>query len=77
MTNVQTPEPRVTKRKTPKDQIPEEPGYVRVEFQAPPEWLDQVDAAAKDLGMSRSAYIRMATTRQMQSDKRADASGTT
>ena len=42
----------------------------RIEFQAPEEWIARLDAAAAALGMSRSAYIRMACNRQMNADER-------
>lgn len=45
-------------------------GNARVEFVAPPEWLARLDAAAAALGLGRSAYIRMACSRQMGADDR-------
>ncbi len=60
----------MAKRKKP-DQPISQPAFERVEFQAPPDWLPQLDAAAQQLGLSRSAYIRMACNRQMEADRRA------
>jgi hypothetical protein len=42
----------------------------RIELQAPHDWVERLDRAAAALGMSRSAYIRMACTRQMNLDAR-------
>lgn len=74
MTGVLT-DTAVSKRKTkPPDRLKEEDlsdeplGGFRVEFQAPPEWVSKLDAAAARLGMGRSAYIRMACNRQMTAD---------
>jgi len=58
-------------RKKPDEQPSTEPPFERVEFQAPPDWVKQLDAAAKAMGMSRSAYIRAACIRQMQADQKA------
>lgn len=49
---------------------PPEAPFDRVEFQASPDWVRELDAAAESLGVSRSAYIRMACNRQMQADRR-------
>lgn len=62
---------RVGKRQAPRHPSPDEPPFDRVEFQAPPEWVRQLDAAAEALGLARSAYIRMACNRQMDADRRA------
>jgi hypothetical protein len=66
---------RVAKRKKPRGPGDPPPsldayGNARVEFVAPPEWLAELDAAARQLGMRRSAYIRMACTRQMAADRK-------
>lgn len=65
----------VAKHKTPSDRTgrkpPKEPTSDRVEFQAPIEWVQQLDAAAAALGMGRSAYIRMSCNRQMEADRKA------
>jgi hypothetical protein len=42
----------------------------RVEFQADPAWIRKVEAAAHAIGLSKSAYIRLAVNRQMAADKR-------
>jgi len=63
--------PLMAKTKPPKEMPQEDdPETGRVEFQAPPKWIKQLDAAAESLGVSRSAYIRMACNRQMQADTR-------
>lgn len=43
----------------------ERPAFVRVELQATPEWADELDAAAQKLGLTRSAFIRMACNLQI------------
>jgi hypothetical protein len=40
----------------------------RIELQAAPEWIAKLDKAAAAMGLSRSAYIRMACNRQMTAD---------
>jgi hypothetical protein len=59
-------------RKKPKPAAPspEEAGFGRIELQAPPEWIAELDAVAKSMGLSRSAYIRQACNRQMAADRR-------
>jgi uncharacterized protein (DUF1778 family) len=42
----------------------------RFEMQVPPGWTDAVDKAAAAVGLSRSAYVRLAVARLMQQDKR-------
>jgi hypothetical protein len=37
-----------------------------VQFRAEPEWIDKVNAAAELLGLSISAYIRLAVNERMQ-----------
>lgn len=56
----------------PTDPPPEDDDKLdtRVEFVADVAWLAQLDKAAKALGIGRSAYIRMAVSRQMASDRR-------
>lgn len=65
----------VGKKRKPSDDAVSQPQESligdRVEFQAPTDWVTRLDAAASALGMSRSAYIRMACNRQMQSDNRS------
>lgn len=66
----------VAKRKSDKPTTPaSQPAFERVEFQAPPNWLPLLDAAAAALGLSRSAYIRMACNRQMEADRRTPREG--
>lgn len=45
--------------------------FFRIELQAEPAWVEELNQAAKALGMSRSAYIRMACNRQMAADRRS------
>jgi hypothetical protein len=77
MKTVEAPERTVAKKKptTPHEvSQPQEPlTGDRIELQAPPDWVKRLDRAAAALGMSRSAYIRMACNRQMSADARADA----
>jgi hypothetical protein len=47
----------------------------RLEFWAEAEWMARLGAAAKALGLSRAGYIRMAVTRQLQADRRAEEGG--
>lgn len=68
-----SPERALAKRKA--DKPPAQPAFERVEFQAPLNWLPLLDAAAASLGLSRSAYIRMACNRQMEADKKAKQGG--
>lgn len=63
---------RVAKKASKGDQPKPVESFDRVEFQAPPSWVTKVDRAAAALGMSRSAYIRMAVNRQMAADKKAE-----
>jgi hypothetical protein len=42
--------------------------FGRIELQAPPEWIDFLDAVAKAMGMSRSAYIRQACNLRLSDD---------
>ena len=37
-----------------------------VQFRADPEWIDKVNAAAERLGLSISAYIRLAVNERME-----------
>ncbi len=46
------------------------PPFLRIELQADPQWVAELDRAARSLGISRSAYIRMACNRQMAADRR-------
>jgi hypothetical protein len=60
--------PVAKKRKT--DVPSTEPPFIRVEFQAPPEWVKLLDAAAEAALLSRSAYLRQAANQKMQEDQR-------
>jgi hypothetical protein len=48
--------------------------FGRIELQAPVVWIAELDAAAEKLGLSRSAFIRLACHRLMQAERRNDAS---
>jgi hypothetical protein len=45
-----------------------EPDFIRVMFQAPPEMVERLDRIARSLGLSRSAYIRLACHERMLTD---------
>lgn len=68
-------EPTVAKKQgrtpRPPEGPPVEPQPERVEMQVPFGWIAAVDAAARAVGLSRSAYIRLAVARLMQSDRKA------
>jgi hypothetical protein len=40
----------------------------RIDFRADPAWIAVVEEAAKRLGMGVSAYVRMATNKQLAQD---------
>lgn len=61
---------RMPKKPKPPRTPSAEPPFERVEFQASPEWVQQLDAAARAVGVSRSAYIRLACNKLMQADRR-------
>jgi hypothetical protein len=44
--------------------------YDRIELQAETDWVKKLDAAAKAMGLSRSAYIRLACNKLMAADRR-------
>lgn len=64
----------LAKRKGDKSPVGQ-PTFERIELQAPLGWTAMIDAAAAALGVSRSAYIRMALIRQMEADKKAKQGG--
>jgi ribosomal protein L20 len=39
-----------------------------IQFRAPPEWIDRVNAHAERLGLNMSAYIRMKITQAMDAE---------
>lgn len=41
------------------------PPFGRIELQAPPDWIAELDAVAEAMGLSRSAFIRLACNKQM------------
>lgn len=76
MSNGTLTEPRTVPRRKPTPPPtttpPDEPvpPFGRIELQAPPEWIEELDRVADAVGMSRSAYIRNACNRQMAADRR-------
>jgi hypothetical protein len=44
----------------------------RIDLRAEPEWIGRVKRQADRLGMTISSYVRMATTRQVESDEASD-----
>lgn len=68
-TGILTEHRRMAKKKGGKP-TSEQP-FERVEFQAPPDWVVQLDTAARAVGLSRSAYIRLACNKLMQADHKA------
>jgi hypothetical protein len=72
MATVAAPEVKTVARKKgkPARPQPEEPAFGRIELQAAPEWIAELDAVAKMVGLSRSAYIRHACNRQMAADRK-------
>lgn len=69
MSTVASPERNMAKKKPDGPRQAKEPSYDRIEFQAPVDWVEQLDAAANAVGLSRSAYIRLAVNKLMQADK--------
>jgi hypothetical protein len=60
----QPPKPR--KKRPP--QPPRESAFDRVEFQAPIDWVRRLDEMAASLGLSRSAFVRLAVNKFMQAE---------
>lgn len=60
----------VAKKRSDKGPPADEPSFGRIELQAPPDWIEQLDAVAAAVGLSRSAYIRMACNMKMAADRR-------
>lgn len=46
------------------------PAFGRIELQASPSWIDELDRVSSAMGISRSAYIRQACNRQMAEDRK-------
>jgi hypothetical protein len=68
---VLTESPPVAKKKPARPEAtPAEQPFGRIELQAPPDWIEQLDAVAKAMGTNRSAYIRGACNRQMAEDRK-------
>jgi hypothetical protein len=69
MPSVTVLEASVARKKAQKETAPPPPeppkGLGRIELQAPLSWIDKLDKAADALGLSRSAFIRMACNLQM------------
>ena len=53
------------------------PAFDRIELQAPPEWVGRLDATAARLGLSRSAFIRLACNKLMAIEGAPAAGSTT
>lgn len=70
MSNGTATERRVAKKTTTSSQPDPSPAFGRIELQASPEWIAELDAMAERMGMSRSAYIRMACNLKMAADRR-------
>ncbi len=49
-----------------------EPPRDRIDLRAGPAWIARVQRQAERLGMSLSAYIRMATTERVEEDEATD-----
>lgn len=49
-----------------------EPPFIRVEFQAPPDFLPALNRARKKRGLSKSAYLRQAAMLQIEKDLEAE-----
>ncbi len=47
-------------------------GKERVEFTAPADWVERVQIQAERLGLSVSAYIRLATTEKLERDEASE-----
>lgn len=76
MTTAPATEPRRVARKRPprppqQAEHDADPPFDRIELQAPLGWAEEVDKAAAALGLSRSAYIRLAVNERMTADRRA------
>lgn len=54
------------------DPTPGELPRDRIDLRADPAWVARVERQAKRLGISLSAYIRQATTRQLTQDEADD-----
>jgi hypothetical protein len=73
MATTKKPSTGKTARKTsrkPAGRPPTAAETARLELQATPAWIAQVDAAAAALGLSRAAYVRMAVSKQMNADRK-------
>jgi hypothetical protein len=47
----------------------------RIDLRAEPDWIDRVQGHADRMGVSLSAYIRLATSERMDRDDAAAAAG--
>jgi hypothetical protein len=52
-----------------------EQSFVRIEFQAAPDFIDLLDRARKKRGLSRSAYLRQAALLLAQEDLKDEPKG--
>jgi len=78
MTTPAAPErSRMAKRKhRTKGQPPPDEPVGRIELLAPERWIAELDAAADAMGLSRSAYIRLAVNKLMRADRREEIEST-
>lgn len=66
-------EPAVGNKKKPSP--PADATRDRIDLRAEPAWIARVERQARRLGTSLSAYIRQATTRQLEKDEQSDPAG--
>jgi hypothetical protein len=63
-------EPAVAKRAKPAKPSNPDPSFGRIELQAPPEWIEELDECAKAMGLKRAGFIRLACNRLMDDERR-------
>ena len=61
---------RKKKQAAKSDEPAKQLGFDRVEFQAPPSWVIELDRIAEAMGQSRSSYIRRAVNQLMAEDRK-------
>lgn len=64
------PAPALSERPVGKKKTEPIPPSGRIELQAPPSWVEELDRIAEAVGLSRSAYIRQACNIKMAEDRR-------
>jgi hypothetical protein len=63
----------MAKKRTARSREPDtKAGFERIEFQSPIGLTAMIDAAAKALGLTRSAYIRQAVILQIRRDQQGN-----